>query len=57
MVAPEPPADEEQTEVELHFQVPPPYVNYHHQEMHCPYTGRCPVPSYPVPPPAAPPEK
>jgi hypothetical protein len=30
---------------------------YHLHEMHCPYTGRCPVPHYPVPPPAAPESK
>jgi hypothetical protein len=32
--------------------------HYHQQEMHCPYPyARCPVPTYPVPPPAAPENK
>ena len=51
----EPPVAEEQSEP-MPVKTPlPPVVDYHYhsQEMHCPYTGRCPVPRYPVPPPAA----
>jgi hypothetical protein len=52
----EPPMAEEQSEP-LPVQGPLPSIidhRYHEQEMHCPYTGRCPLPVYPVPPAAAP---
>lgn len=52
----EPPAAEEQSEPPPMRSTLPPVVDYqyHSQEMQCPYTGRCPAPMYPVPPPAAP---
>ena len=53
----EPPTAEEQSEP-MPVKTPlPPVIDYqyHSHEMHCPYTGRCPVPLYPVAPPAAPP--
>ncbi len=54
----EPPAAEEQSEPPLATPPLPPVVDYHYhgQEMHCPYTGRCPVSVYPLPRPAAPPD-
>jgi hypothetical protein len=53
----EPPLAEEQSEPEsIRRPQRPPAVDthYHHHEMHCPYTGRCPLPVYPLPRPAAP---
>jgi hypothetical protein len=48
-----PVATEEQAEPELP-RIVPAVLDYHRHEMHCPYSGRCVTPSYPVPPPAAP---
>ncbi len=31
-----------------------PAMDYHHHQQCCPYTGRCPIPYHPVPPPAVP---
>jgi hypothetical protein len=54
----EPPLAEEQSEPErMRPKRPalPPIVDHHYysDERHCPYTGRCPLPVYPVAPPTA----
>jgi hypothetical protein len=57
METPEPPVGEEPAEPAKPPVLRPlftPAMDYHHHQQCCPYTGRCPIPYHPVPPPTVP---